>query len=105
MVLREYTDDMLRTVCADLRKWLQQLGALLSVYHTRLLDGLRQRSRLRDDLAKEREQNRILREERCIVCAPGGPVVVCLEGVEQRDVGDFHVRAERKEERLSRRSA
>jgi hypothetical protein len=38
MLLRGYTEEMLLEVAADLRRWLDQLATLLSLYHVHLLD-------------------------------------------------------------------
>mmetsp|Transcript_19592 Transcript_19592/g.35581 ORF Transcript_19592/g.35581 Transcript_19592/m.35581 type:complete len:1062 (-) Transcript_19592:76-3261(-) len=54
MILRDYSEEMIREVCADLRQWLDQLATLLSLYHVHLLDLEAERSRLSTTL-QERE--------------------------------------------------
>lgn len=38
VVLRQFTEEQVMKVCADLRQWLEQLATLLSLYHVHLLD-------------------------------------------------------------------
>lgn len=38
LILHQYTDGMVRDVCADLKQWLEQLANILSVYHVHILD-------------------------------------------------------------------
>jgi len=54
MILREFTEEQVLKVSADLRQWLEQLAVLLSLYHVYLLDMEAERRRLATTL-KERE--------------------------------------------------